>query len=447
MEELLPLPYNDEAEKTLIGIIIECFDIDFLLENITGLTPNSFFIQGNAELFEYLQRRILQERVCVDFASIPHDISQYLGLGLQYQFESLKAELRKLELQREVMKSSSHLLNTVCATQEVNDIIGEVNDMANTISEEFSQYKEHTSKDVLEKAMNRIKDAISGGAGGRVLYHHPVLDSVMSVFRKQIHALGAFQGGGKTALALEAFRGQFMNGLQVAYFCTESSADELMLRIVASMAGLSIEKCLLGDLTESEQIALTDSFKMVNQYRENFNIYGLGDFNGRMSEVNSIASKLKRQKGSIDALYIDFLQDFKEPIQTGKRMDEREIIGYNVKAFKDIATKLDCVGTMLCQFNQQSHQDRMPTKKSFRGSGVIVDQSHIMTVIHNPNMMDAEDEAMPPVLDMIIYSVKTRLIAGFRRKIAFAGGKGSFFFPTRYSGDDIPNYSKQYSSK
>ena len=447
MEGVLTLPHNLDAERTLIGIIIECFDIDFLLENIGGLTPNSFFYEEHSQVFEYLQKKILQDKACVDFASVPFDITAYLNLGLQHQFDSLKSELRRLELQREVMKKSSHILNTVTDTLEVNDIIAEVNDMANTISEEFSQYREHTSKDVLEMAVARIKDAISGGSGGRVLYHHPVLDNVMSVFRKQIHALGAFQGGGKTALALEAFRGQFMNGLKVLYFCTESSADELLLRIVASMAHISIEKCLLGDLTVSEQNALTNAFTQVNQFRDNFNIYGLGDFNGRMSEVNSIASKVSRQKGGIDGIYIDFLQDFKEPIQTGKRMDERETIGHNVKEFKEIATKLDCVGTMLCQFNQQSHQDRMPTKKSFRGSGVIVDQSHIMTVLYNPNASDLEEEGIPPVIDMLIYSVKTRLIAGFKRKVAFAGGRGSFFFPPRYSGDDIPKYDNQYSAK
>ena len=127
-------------------------------------------------------------------------------------------------------------------------------------------------------------------------------------------------------------------------------------------------------------------------------------------------------------------------------MESNEIIAHNVNGFKEILDKFNCVGTMLCQFNQESHKERMPTKKSFRGSGVIVDKSHIMTVLFNPAKVTDEEE-LQPVTDMLIYSVKTRLISMFMRKIQFAGGKGSFFFPARYGEQDDPRQLPEHYQK
>jgi hypothetical protein len=136
----------------------------------------------------------------------------------------------------------------------------------------------------------------------------------------------------------------------------------------------------------------------------------------------------------------------KEPKSSKKSISEREIISYNAQGFKDTCDLVDCAGTMLSQFNQESHRDKMPSKKSFRGSGKIVDVSHIMTVFFYPEELDFDKEP-EELREQVLYSVKTRLIPSFMKKVIFKGNTGNTYFKSRNSGDDIPPYDKQYSAK
>jgi len=188
--------------------------------------------------------------------------------------------------------------------------------------------------------------------------------------------------------------------------------------------------------------AVLREFSSYKGESSHFWIYGAGDFDPRIDDIASIVSKIARENDGVDMVYLDFLQDLSGPV--GQKLEERQIIAYNAKGFKRICVDNDCAGTMLSQFNQESHHQKMPTKRSFRGSGVIADCSHLMSCLYceNNEGMNKKD-----VRELLFYSVKTRLVKPWGRKVMFYGKRGRFAFPSRIADEDVPDYDKQFSAK
>jgi len=421
-------------EIEAIGNMMTSEDIYEISSWLTALRATSFFNPLNVKIYEFMKTKVISENVIPGISAIAEalpgvDVIAYMETGgLGFRMEGIIKELRYLELRREIIREAYNLLSAgynFMDYSETSELLDYVNKTATELIMDHHTIKDRSTADIITSALERVKEGVNQDRLKILVpYCHPVMDHVVKIFRKQIHSIGAFQGDGKTAIALDCLRYQIFAGMKVIYFCTESAADEIFLRMIANDRNIAIEDLLCGNFSEPELQDMIQAFKAFHGYSKNFWIFGIGDFSPKIDDMKAIAGKIAREHGQIDMIYLDFLQDLAGP--GGKHMDERLEIAYNVNGFHALCGDLNCAGTMLCQFGQETHNQAKPSKKSFRGSGVIVDKSHIMSVIYSE---EKDGPNKKEIREMIYYSVKTRLIKHWGRRVMFNGKRGCFTFP------------------
>jgi replicative DNA helicase len=217
-----------------------------------------------------------------------------------------------------------------------------------------------------------------------------------------------------------------------------------MQRLLASKMSYPIQALLDGLKGDNDGIRLLGSTaEKFKKHKDSFWIYGLGDFELNIDDIALICRKISREHGQIDMIYLDFLQDLEAPPHD-RKMDERKAIEYNIKGFKKICSDNNCAGTVLSQFNRETHNQKRPTKKSFRGSGAIDDVSHVMSVLYREGSETEKPSDAP--IETWWYSVKTRLIRPWNRKIGFIGKTCTYcgIESHRYGETDRPDQRLPY---
>lgn len=441
------LPNNQNIEFELIATLVNMTDQDFdqLYDIMVDFNTNMFYSVQHRDVAEFVKSKVLNEKTTPDITVLMDKFDyayNYAGCGsIHVKIKDMISELKILHLRRALIYSGTNLINCGHDNDKYNSIdsiIGRVNDEAVSICENHQQMTDRTTEQTIREMLEWIQQANSSTSDKHLIKTHiPFVDEAMQLYRGQVHTIGAFQGGGKTAFALQCLRSQLQKGMHVALFCTESSASEMLMRMFASQMGRSMSELLSGlkGIPNGLQQLQKHAVEFF-QKKGNFFIYGLDDFDSNINRVYSLCSKIKRDTGKLDNVYLDYLQDLESPIN-GK-LDERHVISKNVKIYKDMCIKFNCAGTLLSQFTQETHKDKKPTKKSFFGSGYIANASHIMSCVWEKPEGN-EEEKPKEKRDVRWYSAKTRLIPEFNRGLEFNGKIGIFSELHRYDNDYRPN--------
>ena len=439
--EIKPLPQDDTLECGILGgIIFNLHKVDEAHEIIEKLDADMFINPVNKSIFRELQESVFRDKKIGQPKALTElngtAIASYVEVAIMhFHLEKSIEDLKEIKLRREMITKSRELeQNAYEPSVHKDDLIEKFNSAATEISG-LKNVDSPTTMSVIKEAVGRVQEAVNGQGNERVKYCHPDIDDKITIFRKQIHTYGGDQGGGKTALALDCFRRQIKAGLNVVYFCTESSADELLLRMIGSEIEVDMESILTGSMTPAIMARFKQSIENFKSKHENFWIIGLGDWQYTAASANSILSKIYREAGHIEMCWFDFLQDMHAP-KTKRHVDIIEAIQINVAGIKATTERHNCASTILSQFRKERSTSR-PRKQDFWGSSSIIDASHIMSCLHGEQ---AEDNApQPEVREIWWYSVKTRLIRDWSKPLMFKGSTGTFHSVSRYQGDDRPN--------
>lgn len=448
----MKIPHNHELEKSVLSTLAVGFDIDEIRGFVNELRAEYFFNPKHRNLFEEIlgmvKNGLLPDLITLEprLAALELDVTEFMTGALPVNMPSMTAELKSLSVKRKVLAECTELLEA--AQDEMlsgREIIERSSAAITRIVQDWRERKNFKTVDTLEEATQRVIEAGQDNeTASKVVYATPFMDNAVTIYRKQIHTVGGMQGTGKTAFALSAFRNQIISGQNVAYFCTESDRQEIMQRILASDMAYPVQALLEG--LRGDNMGKVRLKKAVEKFAGNvgnFWIYGLGDFELAIDDIGVICKKILRDSGKLDMIYLDFLQDLNAPFG-GSKMEERHVIAYNTKGFKNICVECDCAGTMLSQFNRETHNQQRPTKKSFRGSGSIDDISHLMSVLYRKGLDEAEKPLDDEPVEVWWYSVKTRLVRPWMRKLGFIGKTCTYqhFDSHRYGAADLPEDSK-----
>jgi len=439
-----PLPQNDILEcGILAGIIFGVNSVDRAHDYINLLTDTMFVNPRNKTIFNELKNSVFNDKLIGQ----PKTLSQLDGniiafyienKIMEFHLEKSIADLKEVVLRREII-SKGRELEDLAYQEEIHKdmLIENFNTAANEISG-LKSVEKPTTMNVIKKAVLRVKEAMVGNENERVSYCHKSIDEKIVIFRKQIHTFGADQGGGKTALALDCLRRQIREGYNVVYFCTESSSDELLLRMIGSEIEIDMQSILTGNgISPAIMQRFESSINNFKKKHENFWILGLGDWDYTTSGANSILSKIMRDCGHVEMVYWDFLQDMHPPFAS-KNVDIIETIRLSMAGIKLITERHNFASTVLSQFRKDKTTHK-PTKQDFWGASSIINASHIMSCLY----CDIDNEMKEPLEDVPTwwYSVKTRLIKGWCKQLMFKGAHGKFYDivqPSKYENADRP---------
>lgn len=209
---------------------------------------------------------------------------------------------------------------------------------------------------------------------------------------------------GKTSLAMNFIEHCSIRGVDWGlFFSLEMSSDQILRRMVTSMAYVSSHRARSGMLRSVSGIdGIEDDWSSITRSVSDV-------MNGRfilddrsMLSSGEIVSKCRRVQRSLDDklryVVVDFLSLVHEPSSGGSKNDGRNYeLGYVSKMFKMCAKQLGVVFLVLCQLNRGfgEKEDERPTMKRLRDSGEIEQDADTIIMIHRPDYFEDKSGSKP----------------------------------------------------
>lgn len=214
------------------------------------------------------------------------------------------------------------------------------------------------------------------------------LDEITNGFRPgHITTVGARPGMGKTSFALNiASNLAFKENKVIAFYSLEMPRVELMNRLISSTLEISNKKFANGSFTNEDVQKINENRHIFSQELIHIN----DKSNVNVLDISSECRQLKRRKGKLDMIIIDYIQLMK-PVSSKFYNREQELASIS-KELKELAKSLNCSILALAQLNRglESRADHKPRASDLRESGQIEADSDVVLLLHREEVYNPE---------------------------------------------------------
>ena len=238
--------------------------------------------------------------------------------------------------------------------------------------------------EVVDEAYTRISELFNGNRElGGIPSGFSELDAkIGGLSRSDLILIAARPGIGKTSLALNiASHVALKEKKGVAIFSLEMSGEQLVSRMISSLALVDSSRLRTGDIRPDEWTRLAEAVSI------------LGDSPMKIDDnagvtVQEIKAKLRREK-DIGLVIIDYLQLMRSGSRSENRVQEVAEIS---RSLKIMARELDIPVVALSQLNRasESRKDKKPMLSDLRESGSIEQDADIVIFLYrdedNPDL-------------------------------------------------------------
>ena len=397
------LPNNIEAEESVLG---SCFLSKYALEKaIENLNPESFYNEKNSKIFEAMIN-LADKKTPIDITTVTSYLKNKNELnavgGVEYLTEVLNfvptasnvdyyiksveesALLRSLILTAEDIASEGY--NT---DETVNEILDNsekkiLNIVKNRKASEF-----RTIRDILNKTQSDLerlaehKGEITGLSTG----WYDLDRLTTGLHPNELIIIAARPAMGKTAFALNlATHAAMTQDKSVALFNLEMSAEQLAMRILASLGQIEGFKLRTGNL-------LNQDWKKINEAVSrlaNTNLV-IDDTPGiTIGEIRAKCRRLASSENGLSLVVIDYLQLISGGRNYGANR-QQEVSDIS-RSLKTLAMELGVPVIALSQLsrNVEAREDKRPLMSDLRESGSIEQDADIVMFLYRDDYYHKE---------------------------------------------------------
>lgn len=404
-------PQSIEAEKALLGSLM--MDKEGIIKVVDFLRPEDFYKNAHSQIYQSILD-LYDRQQPIDILTITQRIQEKEKLegvgGASYLTELLN-----------IVPTPSHLLNyakIVRAKKVLRDLIqaaGEISSIAFDESRDVDLILDESEKKIFsisQKSLTQdfllIKSEL-GPAWDRIEKIHDktgILRGITTGFQGLDNILAGLQKGdlvllaarpslGKTTLALDIARAAAKKDhLPVGIFSLEMSKEQLVDRLIAAEAGISLWKLRTGKkLSEEEDIA-----KIQNAMASlaETPIYIDDAASSTVLQMRAMSRRLQAEKG-LGLIIIDYLQLIHSRSFSENIVQQVTEIS---KSLKSLARELNIPVLALSQLSRavEHRPDQKPRLSDLRESGSLEQDSDVVIFIYredkvkpnvpNPNVAD-----------------------------------------------------------
>ena len=203
---------------------------------------------------------------------------------------------------------------------------------------------------------------------------------------------------GKTTFAMNLCENAAMaSDKPVLVFSLEMPAEQIMMRMIASLARVDHTKIRTGqNLEEAEWSKIASVFGM---FKQKNNLY-IDDSSGLTpTELRSRARRVYRENGGLSMIMVDYLQLMRAPAFSDNRTLEIAEISRSLKA---LAKELEVPVIALSQLNRTLEQraDKRPVNSDLRESGSIEQDADLIMFIYRDEVYNdnSEDKGVAEII-------------------------------------------------
>ncbi|HEY4543765.1 MAG TPA: replicative DNA helicase, partial [Tissierellaceae bacterium] len=291
---------------------------------------------------------------------------------------------------RKLIKSSNEIISTAYEDQEdVNAIMEKAEKNIFDITQGVEREGLYPINEVLLTSFEKIekmaenKGQLTGLTTGFI-----DLDSNLSGLQaSDLVLLAARPSMGKTALGINmAVNSALKAKAKVAIFSLEMSKEQLVQRMISSVAHVDLRNIISGNLDEDEWLQIINSMGPLSEAE----IY-IDDTAGiSLMELSAKCRRLKLEKG-IDLVLIDYLQLMELEGSTESRQQEISAIS---RGLKILAKEIDCPVIALSQLSRapELRADHRPILSDLRESGAIEQDADVVMFLYRDDYYHEDSE-------------------------------------------------------
>ncbi len=440
VEAMKTPPHSLEAEQSVIGgLLLDNQRWDTVSERVIA---QDFYSRPHRLIFEAV-KSLLESGQPLDLITL----SEYLELREQLEDVGGFAYLADLVKNTPSAANINAYADIVAERALVRNLIG----VANEIADAGYDPQGRSSEDLLDLAESKvfaIAEARSSENEGpqnvdtilektleriELLYKTPQ-DGVTGVntgFTDLNKKTAGLQGSdliivaarpsmGKTTFAMNLCENAAMQqDKPVLIFSLEMPAEQIMMRMLASLSRVDQTKIRIGQLDDEDWARISSTMGMLMEKKNMF----IDDSSALTpTEVRSRARRIAREHGGLSLIMVDYLQLMRVPSQSDNRTLEIAEISRSLKA---LAKELNVPVVALSQLNRSLEQraDKRPVNSDLRESGSIEQDADLIMFIYRDEVYHP-DSPMKGIAEIIIGKQRNGPIGSVR--LTFQGQYSRF---------------------
>lgn len=378
--------HSIDTERAIIGTLITF--PDRAAEVADQLRPETFYVENHRAIIAAMLE-LVSENETPDLISLFERLRVHGQQGLVGEMEGLRQFLEYASSPAQIpaytrtvtMRWALRALVATCSDIVTRSKRVEESDIESFIADAektFHQLAENQQKQGLVTAREVVRETVQqleqlfdrpGGITG-VPTGYADLDQLTAGFQpSDLVIIAARPAMGKTSLALNfAAHAAIRAGRNVAVFSLEMGRVQLMQRMLATAARIKAQRFRDGKLSADELGRLYP--EAAHFQTDRLMIDDTGGIS--MLDLASRCRKMRRERGSVDMVIVDYLQLMSGPATGGQTSREREISQISM-GLKGLAKELNCPVLALSQLNRGLEQrpDKRPRPSDLRESGSI----------------------------------------------------------------------------
>lgn len=400
-------PHSIEAEQAVLGGLM--LDSEAWDQVADRISTNDFYRRDHGLIFQAISGLAAQNRP-IDVITVSEVYTDLAYLGSLAKNTPSAANIIAYA---DIVKEKSLLRKLIEVGEEISELgfnakgkiakelVDEAERKVFAIAEHkfLGQQGIKTIAEVLTSAIARIEilsesaSPITGMSSGFVDF-----DRLTSGLQKaDLVIIAGRPSMGKTTFAMNIAEWISMKSdLSVLIFSMEMPAEQLAMRMLASLARIELQRIRNGQLRDDDWPRLSSAIAMMAS-RKMFI-----DDSGSLSpiEVRARARRLMREQGELGVIVVDYLQLMRVPGNNEHRAAEISEIS---RSLKTLARELNVPVIALSQLNRSLEQrtDRRPIMSDLRESGAIEQDADLIAFIYRDEMYN-KDTADKGTAEVII---------------------------------------------
>lgn len=268
-------------------------------------------------------------------------------------------------------------------TDEVNNTL--VSELSNL--EQKEDVKESYSMDEMLRLQVERMQAAKDGAATYIDTGFPELDNYMQMNAGDLVVIAARPSIGKTLIAvnMQSHLAKFKEGTSV-FFSLEMTEARVTERLTAAESSVLISKIKNAKNMNEDEWARVMRFM---SEQKDMRFQTIEKSNITLSQIRTHLNKIKREKGKISSIAIDYLQ-----IMGGlDGQDYIRRIGDVTRTLKAMGKEFNCPVFLISQLNRSVEQrpNKRPMLSDLRDSGTIEQDADIVLMLYRDDYYKAKD--------------------------------------------------------
>jgi len=396
------LPHNLEAEQALLSCLL--VDVKVQVEIAAFIKEEDFYYDSHQNIFHAMQA-IIKENQPVDFVTLTDRLEKFGTLeeagGIEYianivnivpssaNYLKYTDIVTRDSMLRKLIRGSADIIEKCKTSVDKTTALAFAEKTVYDISNQADTSEMVKIESVIPDVMTKLDEITNNKSTTKgIKTKFKGLDRLINgVHKSDLMILAARPAVGKTSFAMNIVENVALQGYSCAVFSLEMGKDQIVQRLLCSVAGVSMENAMKGAMSKSEWLRMM-------QAKEKLAKAKIFIDDSAMITPQQVLSKCRRLKSrfGLDLVMIDYVQ-LMSAERNSKSDNRQQEISEISRMLKILAKEVNVPVLALSQLNRavESRKGR-PQLADLRESGAIEQDADIVMFIHRPDKGATEKE-------------------------------------------------------